>query len=984
MAKDMRTNRTLTAAVAGISRLVTGLLGLDETRLFANEKRKMLANIMISDLQDKLRGLIQADPRFAAPADAVNQPWQCDVEIPDDIDEDDYCCYVRMPDGKILSVDFDIIDGEPMLSQDTPTPVERITSYVPVDANATNEQIPGKTPQDTENEIQDADKAASLQACQDAKEASATANDATAVAAQADTKEAHVTAAKAHQAAAKMNDAAAKGAGDNKWMQQTYAKAADGHREQADLHQSEADGSERSSKDLQTQAKAASASAMAASKYAEAAGTPEGHGPAANAHQAAMQAQMEAAKAIAPTDPVEAGFHEGQAKAHQKAAKFHMGQTGQKQDDSKSNEMTFWTCLRARLGNEKATKIAVDFIEPDNRIDLWIANAGGAEKAQKILANDNPQVIKLGDKDLGPQFQKISTTDNNSSQNAVAASNAAMEASAKLKALGKNAQASDYATAADAHLQAAAVHSGAGYDNPDMMDDHKALAQFHDANAKDATTMEQAAVDANPNRQTQLTQLHAMVGKTAIDLSGTPEAAAQESHRQSVADEMEKFMPTADALTSQERNAATAHIMKLRSGNGMPLQGVSSLVEGSQSNEGNAEGAAKGWETRRQGASDTAKAASETARTASAKADEAETEGAHREASTRHSDAAAAHTKAANLAQDDGSGAKFYHEQQAKAHTATAEFHAAKMRDAVAANSAAAANSPQSKADAADKAGNEASKKGAKANSAGSYKDQAKAHQAAADAHKDAAQKYHEAAKMNPKDSEYHEAMAKHHESIADAHMKWKADAEKADAPPAKANEAPPTPTAYESSMANEVVIAWDGGLVMEAANATDPTSNWIQISPYGDFPHTGGLQRFTKDDANSIIKDFNGPLSILKKTLGMGIPIYVGHPDHADFKAKYTDTKAYGRVKELQARDDGLWGNVKWSTAGKTMVNEEQFHGHSVNWRVRKDAEGNWRPFAIKSIGFTNEPNIPVMPITHANEFMDRELENDLQQAAA
>ena len=64
-------------------------------------------------------------------------------------------------------------------------------------------------------------------------------------------------------------------------------------------------------------------------------------------------------------------------------------------------------------------------------------------------------------------------------------------------------------------------------------------------------------------------------------------------------------------------------------------------------------------------------------------------------------------------------------------------------------------------------------------------------------------------------------------------------------------------------------------------------------------------------------------------------------------------------------------------------MVNEEMFHGHSVNWRVRKDKDSNWRPYSIKSVGFTNEPNIAVPPITHANE-TDPDIENDLQRMAA
>ena len=166
--------------------------------------------------------------------------------------------------------------------------------------------------------------------------------------------------------------------------------------------------------------------------------------------------------------------------------------------------------------------------------------------------------------------------------------------------------------------------------------------------------------------------------------------------------------------------------------------------------------------------------------------------------------------------------------------------------------------------------------------------------------------------------------------------------------------------------------------------NADDPQSNWIQISPYGDFPHSEGLQRFTKNDAQVIVNEFNGPGSIIKRTLGMGIPFYIGHPDHDKFKARYTDTKAYGRIKALDAREDGLWGNVKWSTAGKQMVNEEQFHGHSVNWAVKMQKDGAYHPVRIKSVGFTNEPNIPVLPITHANEKVSDEIENDLQPCAA
>lgn len=141
---------------------------------------------------------------------------------------------------------------------------------------------------------------------------------------------------------------------------------------------------------------------------------------------------------------------------------------------------------------------------------------------------------------------------------------------------------------------------------------------------------------------------------------------------------------------------------------------------------------------------------------------------------------------------------------------------------------------------------------------------------------------------------------------------------------------------------------------------------NWVMLSPYGDFPNTKGLQRFRKEDAANIVSEFDSLLSAPARKLGL--PWYIGHPDHPEFEEKYRDTRAYGRIKKLEARDDGLFANVKWSAEGKRLVEEEAFHGHSVNWRMRQN--GNvWHPFSLKSVGFTNKPGIPVTPVTAANE---------------
>ena len=142
---------------------------------------------------------------------------------------------------------------------------------------------------------------------------------------------------------------------------------------------------------------------------------------------------------------------------------------------------------------------------------------------------------------------------------------------------------------------------------------------------------------------------------------------------------------------------------------------------------------------------------------------------------------------------------------------------------------------------------------------------------------------------------------------------------------------------------------------------------NWVLLSPYGVFPNAVGDQHFTQDDAQAICNEFDSAPNTGVRTLGL--PWYVGHPDHPAFKSQHTDTSAKGRIKELEARADGLWANVKWNDEGKTLIANQSYHGHSTNWRMRKDARGEFHPFSLKSVGFTNEPGIPVPAITAANQ---------------
>lgn len=151
------------------------------------------------------------------------------------------------------------------------------------------------------------------------------------------------------------------------------------------------------------------------------------------------------------------------------------------------------------------------------------------------------------------------------------------------------------------------------------------------------------------------------------------------------------------------------------------------------------------------------------------------------------------------------------------------------------------------------------------------------------------------------------------------------------------------------------------------AVNEVKRDGEWVQLAPFGQFPNVVGLQFFQQAEAQEVVNEFQSVLNTPSRLLGL--PWYIGHPDHEPLKQRYKDTKAYGRIKELQVRADGLYGRVKFSADGKKLIEDEAFHGHSVNWAMKRGGDNKWHPFRLKSVGWTNEPQIPVAPITAANE---------------
>lgn len=147
-----------------------------------------------------------------------------------------------------------------------------------------------------------------------------------------------------------------------------------------------------------------------------------------------------------------------------------------------------------------------------------------------------------------------------------------------------------------------------------------------------------------------------------------------------------------------------------------------------------------------------------------------------------------------------------------------------------------------------------------------------------------------------------------------------------------------------------------------EFATATNELSldgEWLKISPYGDFPNKVGLQRVQKADAEAMVLGFNSLRAKVARAF-MGLPIYVGHPDVEP--EKYSDRRRYGKITDLEAREDGLFGKVAFNDLGKAAMEQGHFQFNSPTWYLKREQKFV-RPVELISVGLTNTPQIPGDP---------------------
>jgi phage I-like protein len=165
---------------------------------------------------------------------------------------------------------------------------------------------------------------------------------------------------------------------------------------------------------------------------------------------------------------------------------------------------------------------------------------------------------------------------------------------------------------------------------------------------------------------------------------------------------------------------------------------------------------------------------------------------------------------------------------------------------------------------------------------------------------------------------------------------------------------------------------------------------DWVQIVPYGDFLHgtpmgadgkpykengrvkypNGVIQRVDNEAGQALVQQFESLKGKAAQTFG-GLPWYRGHHDLDPIR--YPDPNSYGWIMELRNQSDGVYGKVKWTPDGEKLKTDGSFKFYSPAFDGLDDTgklengRAIVRPALLRSVAFTNNPNMAVLPL--ANE---------------
>ncbi|HWC59400.1 MAG TPA: phage protease [Verrucomicrobiae bacterium] len=140
------------------------------------------------------------------------------------------------------------------------------------------------------------------------------------------------------------------------------------------------------------------------------------------------------------------------------------------------------------------------------------------------------------------------------------------------------------------------------------------------------------------------------------------------------------------------------------------------------------------------------------------------------------------------------------------------------------------------------------------------------------------------------------------------------------------------------------------------------PSDGWYQIEAKGDHPNrAAGVVQIIDDEAiKSIVNRFNADAAAGTLSHGHEMLVDIEHfKDQAD-----KESRAYGWLRELQAREDGIYGRILWTTTGKPAVDGGDYRFFSTEYSLddsqvfKNGKTKEVRPLRLDGLTLTNMNN--------------------------
>ena len=132
-----------------------------------------------------------------------------------------------------------------------------------------------------------------------------------------------------------------------------------------------------------------------------------------------------------------------------------------------------------------------------------------------------------------------------------------------------------------------------------------------------------------------------------------------------------------------------------------------------------------------------------------------------------------------------------------------------------------------------------------------------------------------------------------------------------------------------------------------------DQPETWCHIAPYGRFEYIvtkGGQPQLDANGDNVTDVQLIDELAV-KNLAAAFAPADPGLVDREHWSIITGDSTAMGWLLQVEVRDDGLWGLIRWTDVGADMVKNRRLRWLSPVW----DCDADKRPVAILSVALTN-----------------------------